>query len=399
MSLLRALFRFLVPSGLLFAGACILLYVTGVPPVLRPYLTLYPWLVATAGLLLGWRFNRSRLVYVVLLLAVGEWTLHFQQNVSIRMFAVSPAALLIPLNLVFIAFWKECGLLNWRNLLRVGWLGGQVAGVWWLFQWDAEQITQWLQQPFLPWSLPGQVQMSQVALAASLLCGALLLVRYLFIPKPMDCGFFWSLPAVVLAFCVPEQMTFWFSTVLLILLVAVVEASFSMAFDDELTGLPARRAMNEHLLKLGRRYVVAMVDIDHFKKVNDTHGHDIGDQVLRMVASCLRRVTGGGRAFRYGGEEFAVIFSGKTVDEATPHLEALRERIAESRFVVRSRKRPRKKPEDLKKRKSTGKVLQVTASIGLAERDDRKPEADQVIKAADQALYRAKKGGRNRVCH
>ncbi|MDP0971523.1 diguanylate cyclase, partial [Klebsiella pneumoniae] len=85
------------------------------------------------------------------------------------------------------------------------------------------------------------------------------------------------------------------------------------AFRDELTGLPGRRALNERTQRLGRNYVLAITDVDHIKRFNDTHGHDVGDQVLRLVASKLSKVNGGGRAYRYGGEEFAVVFAGKSL--------------------------------------------------------------------------------------
>lgn len=86
-----------------------------------------------------------------------------------------------------------------------------------------------------------------------------------------------------------------------------------MAYQDELTSLPGRRALKEYLLKLGSEYTIAMFDIDHFKKFNDTHGHDVGDQVLRMVASKLATVSGRGKSFRYGGEEFTLVFSEKSL--------------------------------------------------------------------------------------
>ena len=394
----RVFLKFLIPSGLLFGGACFLVFKTGFPSAIQPFLPFYPWLAAGAGLLLGWRFNRSRLIFVILILAACEWSISLRPYLPMKEFIYQAAAFLVPLNLAFIGFWRERGLLTWIALLRIGWLGGQCFGVWWLFHWNAEQVVGWLNWSIVKWPLLSQVPLEQPALAISLLCGLVLLFRYSFVAKPMEGGLFWGLIAAVLAFCMPQMMTFWFSTTILILLIAVVETTFSMAFNDELTGLPARRAMNEHLMKLGRKFTVAMVDIDHFKKVNDTHGHDVGDQVLCMVASCLRQVTGGGRVFRYGGEEFAVIFPGKTVEETLPHLEELRERIARSSFVLRGRNRPRKKPEKVARRKHVGKKLQVTASIGAAERSEKNSETPQVIKSADQALYRAKKGGRNRVC-
>src|SRR3990170_147382 len=117
-----------------------------------------------------------------------------------------------------------------------------------------------------------------------------------------------------------------------------------MAFRDELTRLPGRRALNEALQQTGGQYAVAMVDVDHFKKFNDTYGHDVGDQVLKMVAARLDEVTGGGRAFRYGGEDLRVWFGGKRGDGALPPLALLRATIKDTRFPLRGPSRPRKKP-------------------------------------------------------
>ena len=174
-----------------------------------------------------------------------------------------------------------------------------------------------------------------------------------------------------------------------------------MAYYAELTELPGRRALNEQLLRLGKRYSVALVDIDHFKKCNDTYGHDIGDQVLRMVASKLRGVSGGGKAYRYGGEEFAVLFRGKSMKEVRPTLDALRETVEATPFVLRGRRRPRAKPTERTPSPSPGskarKYVSVTVSIGVAERVEDHEEPRDVIKAADEALYRAKGAGRNQV--
>gem|GEM_PF-6843563 len=89
---------------------------------------------------------------------------------------------------------------------------------------------------------------------------------------------------------------------MLALTVAVAHEAYQMAYRDELTGLLGRRALNGRLQRLGRRYVLAMVDVDHFKRLNDRQGHDIGDHMLRMIAAHLRWVDGG-KAYRYGGQE------------------------------------------------------------------------------------------------
>jgi len=188
-----------------------------------------------------------------------------------------------------------------------------------------------------------------------------------------------------------------------ILLVAMLQESRRLAFNDELTGLPGRRALQEAMAGLGPRYVLAMADVDHFKSFNDTHGHDIGDQVLKLVAARLSEVEGGGRAFRYGGEEFTVLFADATLEQAMPHLADIRASIAGYRMAVRSEARPKAK-EDGEKLRALGaeesqppeKLLSVTISIGAAAPAEGSTPA-QVLKAADEALYRAKKGGRNRV--
>jgi PleD family two-component response regulator len=139
-----------------------------------------------------------------------------------------------------------------------------------------------------------------------------------------------------------------------------------------------------------------MVDVDHFKKCNDTYGHDSGDQVLRMIATQLNRVGGGGRAFRYGGEEFAILFPDRDVDACLGPLENLRAAIEKLTFTVRAADRPRKKPKAPKKRVKT-ETISVTVSMGVAGRTSSATPPDEVITAADDVLYRAKKAGRNRI--
>jgi diguanylate cyclase (GGDEF)-like protein len=197
----------------------------------------------------------------------------------------------------------------------------------------------------------------------------------------------------------PNTFETFIAAAALILTVAVMQDTFRMAFRDELTGLPSRRALNERLASLGRRYTVAMLDVDRFKGLNDRFGHDVGDQVLKMVSARLVRVGGGGKVYRYGGEEFTVVFSGKSVDEALPHLEALREDIATYQLALRGPQRVEEAKPDGKRRGIgvTGRAVSVTISIGVAESDERLTTPEDVIQAADKALYRAKNRGRNQV--
>jgi diguanylate cyclase (GGDEF)-like protein len=190
---------------------------------------------------------------------------------------------------------------------------------------------------------------------------------------------------------IPYGLPVLLATAALGIAIGVLQDAHRFAFFDELTGLPARRALEEKLLALPDRFAIAMVDVDHFKRVNDDHGHDTGDQVLRMIAVHLAQVGGGARAYRYGGEEFAIVFPGRSAREAVPHLEALRAGVAGYVLHLRAeagQPRPRRRAAD---------GLSVTVSIGIAERDPRLNQPDHVLRAADQALYRAKARGRNRI--
>lgn len=190
-------------------------------------------------------------------------------------------------------------------------------------------------------------------------------------------------------------LTVILTLVALLYLVAILVDSYFLAYRDELTLLPSRRALNQLSLSLGRKYTVAMLDIDHFKKFNDTYGHDIGDQVLKLVATKLAKVGGGGKVFRYGGEEFTVVFPRKTIAQAMPVLESVRQSIQDYKIVIRQPQRKTKKSRKSGDAKSF-KTVNVTISIGVAARAS-KQSFEQALKLSDQALYRAKKNGRNNV--
>ncbi|WP_228445503.1 GGDEF domain-containing protein [Thalassotalea sp. HSM 43] len=177
-------------------------------------------------------------------------------------------------------------------------------------------------------------------------------------------------------------------------LLVVIVNSYFLAYRDELTGLPSRRALNQYASTLGNTYVVAMLDIDHFKKFNDTYGHDVGDQVLKLVATKIAKVRRSGKAFRYGGEEFSLIFPRKNSEQVMAELERMRKLIAHYKMAIRQLNRQGK--QDRKGSKVTTKTVHVTVSIGVAVHQ-KQMSFDDTIKIADQALYKAKKAGRNRV--
>lgn len=187
-------------------------------------------------------------------------------------------------------------------------------------------------------------------------------------------------------------------------LVSLIAHSFRLAYIDELTEIPGRRALVEALDDPGATFTLAMLDVDHFKKFNDTHGHEVGDQVLRMVAARIATVGVGGSAYRYGGEEFTLLFPGKQMEQVAEELERIRHLVESSPLVLRSQDRPKEKPRKnetakpakSKAAKKKSPSVGVTISIGVATRRTSEPW-DRVMKRADQALYKAKEGGRNQV--
>jgi len=403
-SLPRLLRLLILPGGLLLLAAVAFLHWASTETVAAAAHG-YPYAVFGAGILLAWRFNRSGLVFSLLALALSEAALaHFATGAAapgeLGRLVFTAVALLLPVNLGLFSLLPEQGTWLRRLILGLGVLCSQmlmVAGLaWWAPLWTASV----LEHSFGDQWLVGWTPLPQLAQLAFLLGLVLFACLTVFGRRAADHGFLWALLAAFLALnhgAAGTVTTVYLATAGLILGVSVVEASFRLAYRDELTRLPTRRALNEALNQLGDEYAVAMVDVDHFKKFNDTYGHETGDQVLRMVGSKLERVSGGGRGFRYGGEEFSVLFPGKRVREALPHLEALREEIQDARFALRAPGRPRKKTTKTRASAGPRREVSVTVSIGVAEASARYPTPEQVIQAADKALYRAKKAGRNQV--
>ena len=390
---LKALLWLVFPEGALLAAAAIVLRLAAVRASLPAVAHFYPYVVFGAGALIAWRFHRSRLLFGLLVLAlasVGLRGTHLSAQLT---------ALLLPLNLAGLALLAERGTLTPFGFIRLAAIGAQVFFAELCLRTAATATTALLNWPFLPARFVPFPALGQPVLLAFALSLGLVGVALFFTPNAITRGYFWAIVASLLGATAPSRTAtaVYLGTAGLILVVAVLEASYLLAYQDGLTALPARRALTEAMQRLAGQYAVAMVDVDHFKQFNDRYGHDVGDQVLRMVAAKLAEVEGGGRAYRYGGEEFAIVFAGKNVDEALPHLERIRLDVEQTRFTIRGRLRPRRRPDQPKPRKKASRDVAITVSIGVAARSARYANPDQVIKAADRALYAAKQDGRNRV--
>lgn len=254
-------------------------------------------------------------------------------------------------------------------------------------------LTDWLPARYFDWT-----QLSQTVLVISITVFIYTLVLcFIRISPQMSAGLgvLFMLIAQMHAGDVSASLNVFSSTALLMCLYAVIQESWRMAYLDELTGLPARRALREKFQQMKGLYTVAMLDVDHFKKFNDTFGHDTGDSVLKMISAKLSKVTGGGLAYRYGGEEFSIVFKGKTAEDSWQHLETVREIIASSPFVVN---RGSRRKSDITARQKANKSVAITVSIGVADSNADVSSPWDVLKLSDKALYRAKEKGRNCIC-
>jgi diguanylate cyclase (GGDEF)-like protein len=366
------------------------------PKSITDALTYLPWMLIAVAMGLAIHFNRSTVFFYTLLIGINFIVFKYGWTTSDLNYALVTGWL--PLLMLIFSLLPERGIFSFRALpvhtclfLAVGFsIWGHIQNPPWLIE---ALTSNWLPPRYFDWT-----RMPQTVLAGSLISGLGLLL--LFANKPSTnlsaaLGI-WQLLLVQFQFQQHLQSsTVFSSTALLMCLYAIIQESWRMAYLDELTELPGRRALREKFQTISGLYTVAMLDVDHFKQFNDTYGHDTGDAVLRMIAAKMRKVSGSGLPYRYGGEEFTVLFNGKDVNQAREHLEALRKAIADSPFVINrvDRRVNQKKPKA-----RANKTVQVTVSIGAADSNKPGNSPWDLMKLADKALYRAKKKGRNQVC-
>jgi diguanylate cyclase (GGDEF)-like protein len=391
-AVVRLLFE-LLPGGVVLLAAWGLQQSSTAQAAIGPAAPYFCFGSLASALFLSWYYDQSRLLYCAAVVALT--VVAFDQPSFVWTALPLTAAILLPVNFALFGLLKERGVMTFDGLVEAGvvvaqvvgmpWIAGQsgVAGAW--FQWNDPPAAARLPW-FANWSF---------ALGA-LVIGALILRRR----GALEKGMLWALVAMLVGFHqqTAADLRFYAGMAGLFLAYGVLEHGRDLAFRDDLTGLPGRRAFNSAIEQTARPYAVAICDVDHFKKFNDSHGHDAGDQVLRMVAARLRNVGGGGRAYRYGGEEFLILFRGRTSSEVLPQVEALRREVAEAGFTPRSPRRPAAKVEGAPPpTHPVAPRVTITISIGLADTSKDRPTPDLVLDAADLAMYQAKDAGRNCV--
>lgn len=403
-----ALIRLLAPTVLVGTGLLARGHVDQLGDESRIILANLPYIVAAACLVIAYQFRRLRLLLAAVGTAALFWLIQSHLQVSLgepdaaRLFLI--ASLGVPLLCLFLLLVPERGLFNANGLLTAVFFLG-LAGLCfviadWLIAADTVMRDRFSARPVEGYVLSSGA--SLIFAAVGFVSLVLVVVRdsetEVALAGVLAAGYF----SLALLHLDDISVVMGIAGGLCVVW-GLLRSSYSMAYRDDLTGLLSRRALNERLGTLGRRYSIAMLDVDHFKKFNDTHGHDVGDDVLRLVASRVKQVGNGGTAYRYGGEEFCVVFPRRSTEDCAAAMDQVRESIASYKMSIRDRKlRPVQAREGSRRRGATklkSNQVSVTVSAGIAARGDNHPDPEAVLSAADTKLYKAKKKGRNCVVY
>jgi diguanylate cyclase (GGDEF)-like protein len=388
----RKLIGLLIPGGVLVLAAWAVQQEEIVRTSVAPYTPFFCYGAGAAALLLSWYYDQSRLLCVAAAVLLNVWVVGIPNAPAVARLG---AIFLLPLNFVLFASLRERGVVTFEGFIKIGVIAAQAYAVIWIGGTRFPPL-----EGFLGWGLQaiGELWLPIPALVVFWIAGLILLTFFFFRRTTVEPGLLWALGAMFLGTNAntPDALHLYGGAAALALVFAVLEHGYDIAYRDELTGLPGRRAFNNIMEQLGGTYALAMCDVDNFKQLNDTYGHETGDQILRMVAVKLSQVGGGGRAFRYGGEEFLLVFRGLSARDAQPYVEKVRSAIAGGGFVLRGPDRPARKPASVP-RTGNRTTITITVSAGIAGRSQRHSSPELVLDAADAALYRAKEAGRNCV--
>ncbi len=361
---------------------------------------LYPLVVYVTGFVLAWRFRRSRVAAVVL----GLFMMDLLLRPSGSAFQPGAGSIWDASGVLFLFFMpvvaagKDRGVPSRRGLIQVAMvLGGLASGL--LFWAVRPELLSWTWQPFLPWDFSA-LGLSDATLIVGLF--AILLTAGVAAGRrhQLDKGFFWV--AVTLLFALrggsdSVESTVYLTMAGLMLIVNVIEKLYSLSLRDDVTGLPTRRALRQEIKRAGGSYALAFVGVDHYDDLYDRHGRDTSDRVVKKVAMHLGKTSVTGRVFRYGNEEFAIVYPGRGREEVLGDLEMLRADIEDFRFGLSPKAHGNGQsgaPQYPAVRWS------LTVSVGVAERAEKKGWSGNyavIARAALGALHRGQKAGGNIV--
>ena len=372
-----------IPLFISLALGSLIFYNDKIPKVLFSIVPYLFYAITVAILWVSWHFNRNRFIFIILpllLIYIGFEYLGAKRATDLFLYA----SMIYPLNLLLFLSLKERGLFSIWGVLKIAFFVLETAIVLYFVFYPNSEIIALLKMKLVT---PSFYPIEDIALIIAIF---VLTVMSMLLMLSRAVLYNSSFLIIALTFYAsfyfiktPHVKELLFLSISVIIFILLIRESYRLAFYDELTALPGRRALIEDMAKLGIKYSLAMIDIDHFKKFNDTYGHDTGDEVLKMVAAKLAEVSGGGKAYRYGGEEFVILFPSRELDESYNSTDSLRDTIAKTPFVVRN--------------KQNSKKIYINISSGVVQKNSQDKDPFAVMKRADNALYKAKKAGRNQV--
>ncbi|HHY65032.1 MAG TPA: diguanylate cyclase [Clostridiaceae bacterium] len=393
---MRRLMTILAPLIVLFAAWALASKAELYSEAVQSLILVVPYIIAVLALFMSVWYQNSNSFYLVLFILVSHiFIVVSQKKIPMLNEATTMVSILLPLNTLWLSFSKERGVFSSYGRKKALIILVQLV---WIFIFimikSGVPVTSDMAETFKGIKVP--------AVVIYIISVGLLLSCYILKSVNMNIIYVAVLLASVISLYFANRLilsSIFTSAIFVIVVIALFDVSYSLAFYDPLTGVYSRRALEQELLKLGnKRYAIAMVDLDHFKKINDTYGHDIGDEVLKMVASVLQKNSGHGKVFRYGGEEFVILFSRTNYNEIMPLLERIRRAVERRPFIIRADNRPAEKPDKNSITSSAGKgKINITISIGVAQKTDLMKSCFDVIRKADEALYKSKNSGRNCV--
>lgn len=376
------------------------------PDSLATFVDVVPLLVFGGGALLGIITKRGRLVLgLVVLMLANSALLNFGGRA-----AFEAVALLLPLNLAVIAWLREENPMAGRGALLFGFALVQAAFVGMLQYSEMTAVPVSLDPPMIDADVGFWTAVPQPAVFVYGVTLGLVVMRFFLVRRPIAAAAAWALVASFLALDGARGASsgIHFSVAGLFLLVGAAWEPQRGAHFDDVTGLPATLELNKVLSKLRSRhhYTIARVEIDELARFREEHGAAASHRIKRMVGRMLMQIGGGGRAFYCGGHTFAVVFRRTSASTAGRLLDVVRRRIEMTDLEVEVIEAPAGKAKAAKEtpgllrseqRRAVKRTVSVTISAGLAHAAKPGNDPHEIMRAAEQALGRAKEAGFNRV--
>jgi len=398
------LLSFIWPGGLIFLAGLGFLRPTGLPHWAQPLIHVFPYVVLVFGLLLCWIFDRSRIGLSLLILILGDqsflWMPPVHTGIESSDSTFQITALLIPLNLLLLTLAPHEAIVTRTTLLWSVFILFQTMVAAWLAYSSPMITVAALNIPFLPSAMTTGAHLTQPVVLAWGTALMLLITHALLTDSETEKGFVWAYIAVGVALYsgqVGWEPRPFLALAGMIIIVSLMQTSYRSSFRDETTNLPGSRAFAMAGKRLGRRYSLAIVEIDQLKETNNHYGRSIGDQLLALVAKTILQASGRRKVFAHDAEHFLILFPAISPQNTLVSLERVRKAVEAVSFVLRNRKLVRDVRRPVGNTGATAEDLPVTVSIGVCGTDEGPGMLAGVVKAAYQAAHGAKSEGGNIV--